>query len=92
MRTIATRKAIHLFSTADSISSLPFKLNDIDFLLFFVMFFLLFSLQVLRRFPTMPQDVAELYASNMMSLATQARGVIRDLNPKVRDRMFFINL
>lgn len=31
----------------------------------------------------MPQDVAELYASNMMSLATQARGVIRDLNPKV---------
>jgi dynein light chain roadblock-type len=38
--------------------------------------------QVLRRFPTMPQDVAELYASNMMSLSSQARGVIRDLNPK----------
>mmetsp|Transcript_45 Transcript_45/g.58 ORF Transcript_45/g.58 Transcript_45/m.58 type:complete len:106 (+) Transcript_45:148-465(+) len=38
--------------------------------------------QVLRRFPTMPQDVAELYGSHMMALATQARGVIRDLNPK----------
>ena len=31
----------------------------------------------------MPQDVAELYATNMMSLSSQARGVIRDLNPKV---------
>jgi hypothetical protein len=31
----------------------------------------------------MPQDVAELYGSHMMALATQARGVIRDLNPKV---------
>lgn len=30
----------------------------------------------------MPQDVAELYGSHMMALATQARGVIRDLNPK----------
>lgn len=38
--------------------------------------------QVLRRFPTMPQDVAEQFAQCMISLATQARGVVRDLNPK----------
>lgn len=39
--------------------------------------------QVLRRFPTMSQDVAEQYAQSMINLTTQARGVIRDLNPKV---------
>lgn len=39
--------------------------------------------QVLRRFPTMSQDVAMQYAESMMSLASQARGVVRDLNPKV---------
>ena len=33
----------------------------------------------------MPQDVAELYAQNMIALAGQARGVIRDLNPKVHE-------
>lgn len=38
--------------------------------------------QVLRRFPTMPQEVAELYAQHMIALSAQARGVIRDLNPK----------
>jgi dynein light chain roadblock-type len=37
---------------------------------------------VLRRFPSMSQDAAEKYAQNMMSLTTQARGVVRDLNPK----------
>jgi dynein light chain roadblock-type len=39
--------------------------------------------QVLRRFPTMTQDDAEKYARTMISLVTQARGVVRDLNPKV---------
>jgi len=38
--------------------------------------------QVLRRFPSMSQEVAELYAKSMLQLATQARGVVRDLNPK----------
>jgi dynein light chain roadblock-type len=38
--------------------------------------------QVLRRFPTMPQEVAELYAQHMIALSAQARGVIRDINPK----------
>ena len=38
--------------------------------------------QVLRRFPTMPQELAELYATHMIALSAQARGVIRDLNPK----------
>ena len=31
----------------------------------------------------MSQEVAEQYASAMISLATQARGVVRDLSPKV---------
>ena len=39
--------------------------------------------QVLRRFPTMTQETAVQYADCMMSLASQARGVVRDLNPKV---------
>lgn len=39
--------------------------------------------QVLRRFPTMSQENALQYAECMMSLASQARGVVRDLNPKV---------
>lgn len=38
--------------------------------------------QVLRRFPTMPQDVAERFAQSMMALSSQARGVVRDLQPK----------
>ena len=38
--------------------------------------------QVLRRFPTMPQELAELYATHMIALSAQAHGVIRDLNPK----------
>ena len=46
--------------------------------------------KVLRRFPTMPQELAELYATNMMALASQARGVIRDLNPKVNN--FYIKM
>jgi len=40
--------------------------------------------QVLRRFPTMTQEVAEQYSEAMISLAGQARSVVRDLNPKVR--------
>jgi dynein light chain roadblock-type len=39
--------------------------------------------QVLRRYPSMTQEIAEKYAESMMSLASQARGVVRDLNPKV---------
>ena len=46
--------------------------------------------KVLRRFPSMPQELAELYATNMMALASQARGVIRDLNPKVND--FYVKM
>lgn len=38
--------------------------------------------QVLRRFPTMPQDVAEKFGQSMINLSTQARGLVRDLNPK----------
>jgi len=38
--------------------------------------------QVLRRFPTMSQEDAEKYARCMLSLATQARGVVRDLDPR----------
>ena len=38
--------------------------------------------QVLRRYPTMTQEDAEKYASSIIALATQARGVARDLNPK----------
>lgn len=39
--------------------------------------------QVLRRFPTMSLEDAEKYATTMISLTTQARGVVRDLDPKV---------
>ena len=39
--------------------------------------------QVLRRFPTMTIDEAEKYAKSMISLTNQARGTVRDLNPKV---------
>ena len=39
--------------------------------------------QVLRRFPTMSQDLAEKYSASKISLASQARSVVRDLNPKV---------
>lgn len=38
---------------------------------------------MLRRFPTMTQEKAEQYSEAMMSLASQARSVVRDLNPKV---------
>ncbi|CAE7496386.1 DYNLRB1, partial [Symbiodinium microadriaticum] len=38
--------------------------------------------QVLRRFPTMTQETAEQYSEAMMSLSSQARSVVRDLNPK----------
>eukprot|EP00601_Ochromonadales_sp_CCMP2298_P036263 CAMPEP_0173375258 /NCGR_PEP_ID=MMETSP1144-20121109/29533_1 /TAXON_ID=483371 /ORGANISM="non described non described, Strain CCMP2298" /LENGTH=168 /DNA_ID=CAMNT_0014327683 /DNA_START=101 /DNA_END=605 /DNA_ORIENTATION=+ len=38
--------------------------------------------QVLRRFPTMSLEDAERYATTMISLTTQARGVVRDLDPK----------
>ena len=39
--------------------------------------------QVLRRFPGMSLEDAEQYATTMISLTTQARGVVRDLDPKV---------
>lgn len=39
--------------------------------------------QVLRRFPTMTQETANLYADTMRALAAQARSVVRDLNPRV---------
>lgn len=39
---------------------------------------------MLRRFPSMTQESAELYASQLQSLATKARGVVRDLEPAVR--------
>jgi len=38
--------------------------------------------QVLRRFPSMSLEDAEKYAHSMISLTSQARGVIRDLDPK----------
>mmetsp|Transcript_9164 Transcript_9164/g.15240 ORF Transcript_9164/g.15240 Transcript_9164/m.15240 type:complete len:106 (+) Transcript_9164:85-402(+) len=38
--------------------------------------------QVLRRFPTMSLEDAERYATTMISLTSQARGVVRDLDPK----------
>lgn len=38
--------------------------------------------QVLRRFPTMTQEKAEQYSEAMMNLSSQARSVVRDLNPK----------
>lgn len=40
--------------------------------------------QVLRRYPQMSLDDAEKYAESMISLTNQARGVVRDLNPKVK--------
>lgn len=40
--------------------------------------------QVLRRFPALAQDHAAVYAETMRALATQARSVVRDLNPRVR--------
>jgi dynein light chain roadblock-type len=42
--------------------------------------------QVLRRFPTMTQEKAEQYSEAMMSLSSQARSVVRDLNPKVNSQ------
>lgn len=39
--------------------------------------------QVLRRFPGMSLEDAEQYATTMISLTSQARGVVRDLDPKV---------
>lgn len=39
--------------------------------------------QVLRRYPQMSLEDAEKYAHSMISLTNQARGVVRDLNPKV---------
>lgn len=39
--------------------------------------------QVLRRFPNMSLEDAEKYALCMINLTNQARGVVRDLDPKV---------
>lgn len=38
--------------------------------------------QVLRRYPNMTLADAEKYATTMISLTAQARGVVRDLDPK----------
>ena len=38
--------------------------------------------QVLRRYPTMTQEDAEMYAESMIKLAYQARSAVRDLDPK----------
>ena len=43
----------------------------------------------MRRYPSMTSEVAEQYASTMLALATQSRGVIRDINPKVRTQTCF---
>lgn len=43
-------------------------------------FFLLYSGQVLRSNPKMTD--ADKYATNMLQLTNQARGVVRDLDPK----------
>lgn len=39
--------------------------------------------QVLRRYPSMTLEQAEKYSNCLLSLTNQARGVVRDLNPKV---------
>jgi len=39
--------------------------------------------QVLRRYPTMPQETAEAYADAMGQLVFKARSTVRDLNPRV---------
>jgi hypothetical protein len=39
---------------------------------------------VLRRFPSMSQELAEKYADNVKHLAWKARGVVRDMNPLVK--------
>lgn len=44
---------------------------------------------VLRRHPLMQQEEAEEYATLMSDLTTKARGVVRDLDPKVC--CFFLN-
>ena len=38
--------------------------------------------QVLRRRQDMTQEEAEKFASSMMALTVQARGVVRDMDPK----------
>ena len=37
---------------------------------------------VLRRFPSMSQELAEAYATSMQHLAKKSRNVVRDLEPK----------
>tara|TARA_B110000305_G_C19303074_1_gene570113 strand:+ start:599 stop:985 length:387 start_codon:yes stop_codon:yes gene_type:complete len=37
---------------------------------------------VLRRFPSMPQELAEAYSQSMMELGRKGRNVVRDLDPK----------
>lgn len=47
---------------------------------------------VLRRFPTMTQETADLYASCIRHLAWKARCVVRDLNPQNELRYLRIRL
>ena len=48
--------------------------------------------QVLRRFPSMSLEDAEKYATYLISLTSQARGVVRDLDPKVTNHLLYIIL
>lgn len=48
--------------------------------------------QVLRRFPTMSLEDAERYATTMISLTSQARGTVRDLDPKVPTKHFVVKV
>jgi hypothetical protein len=73
----------------NKISAIPMKCNShscsvpVNYHSYSYFYLYSCSEKVLRRYPTMSQETADLYATHMMSLASQARGVIRDLNPKV---------
>lgn len=45
--------------------------------------------EVIRRMQSLSPDNAERYAQAMLKLTTQAREVVRDLNPKVTLLMYF---
>ena len=47
---------------------------------------------VLRRHPLMSQEEAEHYATLLTDLTVTARGVVRDLAPKVRREFDVLNL
>jgi dynein light chain roadblock-type len=41
---------------------------------------------ILRKHPSMNQELAEKYSPLMKDLTVKARGVVRDVDPKVRSR------